>query len=337
MPKFGLGKGLAALIPTDQEPEDFKEENVVSSYIQEVPEKDNDFENGTRPRNMNVETFADPVLPVAEPPLDVPRDEITSLLVDEILPNPFQPRKMFDPDSLRELAESIKAHGIIQQLVVTRRHDGKFELIAGERRLQAAKLIRLVEVPAIIRKTEINNQQRLELAIIENLQRDDLNIIEEAQAFSRLHDEFGLTYDEIATKVSKSRPAVSNIVRLLQLPMEIQAALMNGKISEGHGRALLQVADREGQFALYEMIIKKKLATDQAMALSREWTKRPQLLKMNTVKDREIHALQNHLRGKLNVKSVLVSRNDNGGGKIWITCLTDDEFQALIDRFDSLG
>src|SRR3990167_10452791 len=162
MPKFGLGKGLAALIPTDQEPEDFKEENVVSSYIPEVPEKDNDFENGTRPRNMNVETVADPVLPVAEPPLDVPRDEITSLLVDEILPNPFQPRKMFDPDSLRELAESIKTHGIIQPLVVTRRHDGKFELIAGERRLQAAKLLGLARVPAVLHEKELEDKTKLQ-------------------------------------------------------------------------------------------------------------------------------------------------------------------------------
>ncbi len=337
MAKFGLGKGLSALIPTDEPPQDWPEDGTVSaqSYGDYLPGPDAENLPADVPgASDGVEIDGSQTLAkTAEPDIV---NQVTNIPVGLIDPNPYQPRRDFEPEALRELSDSIRHHGIIQPLIVTQLPDGRFELVAGERRLQAAKLVGLKVVPSVVRPKDLDGQSKLEIAIIENIQREDLNVVEQGRAFQRLHDEFGLTYDEIALKVGKSRPAVSNIVRLLQLPAEIQRALVDGKISEGHGRALLQVADREGQYALFEIIMKKRLATDQAMALGREWTARPRNLHVKSIRDREMQALQNHLRNKLGVKSIIVSRSDNGGGKILITCLTDDEFNGLMDRFNSL-
>jgi len=198
--------------------------------------------------------------------------------VEKIRPNPFQPRQEFDEVKLRDLADSIRMYGILQPLVVTRKEfqkdDGgigvEYELIAGERRLRASKLAGLREVPALIRAKEDDDRVKLELAIIENLQREDLNAVDRAKSFHKLAEEFKLKHAEIAQKVGKSREYVSNTIRLLALPEEILNALGEGKISEGHTRPLLMLTDRpEEQNVLFKEIVLKKLTVRDAEKIAR--------------------------------------------------------------------
>src|SRR5665213_2498710 len=193
-------------------------------------------------------------------------DSIFWVEVDRIKPNPFQPRKTFDEAALQSLAESIRSYGVLQPLTVTRKEIEKpgegiaveYELIAGERRLRASKLAGLREVPVLIRAQYDDDKTKLEIAIIENLQREDLNAIDRARAFAKLVDEFGFKHTQIAEKVGKSREYVSNTIRLLVLPQEIQDGLAEGKISEGHTRPLLMLTDRpEEQNTLYREIMLK--------------------------------------------------------------------------------
>jgi ParB family chromosome partitioning protein len=193
---------------------------------------------------------------------------VLDVSMEEIVPNPHQPRIYFSEEKLAELAESIRQHGILQPLIVTKNGVKQYELIAGERRFQAAKLAGLRSVPVIVR--EAKNQDKFELAIIENIQRHDLNPIEEAKAYRKLMDEFGLSQEEVAKKMGKSRSAVANIARLLHLPVEIQRALAEGKISEGHAKAILALDNPEKQRALFEMIIKDGLTVREAEAKARE-------------------------------------------------------------------
>ena len=205
-------------------------------------------------------------------------DSIFWIETGKIRPNPFQPRTEFDEVKLKDLSSSIRQYGILQPLVVTRHEDEHqdgiatyYELIAGERRLRAAKLAGLSQVPVIIRTKEEENQVRLELAIIENLQREDLNAIDRARAFDRLAKEFKLANTEIAEKVGKSREYVSNSIRLLALPEEMQMAVMTGSIYEGHARALLMLADRpEEQKALFRDVLVRKLSVRDVEKLARE-------------------------------------------------------------------
>ena len=322
MTKFGLGKGLGALIPQTEPPQDISglESDVASVTTPEVPEP---VSNG------QVQDSA----ATLKSDGDYAEGQILLVNTEDILPNPFQPRKIFEPAQLQELASSIREHGIIQPLVVNQRNDGKYELVAGERRLEAAKLIGLKAVPVVVRAVPMADRQKLELAIIENVQRADLNLVEQARAYKRLHDEFGLTYEQIADQIGRSRPSVTNIVRLLQLPVELQRALMEGQLVEGHGRALLQVGDREKQHALYQMIVEKHLTTDQALALSREWTDRPHLRKSFS-KDTETRMLENKLKSALNIK-VNIKKSDNGGAVITITTLSGDDFRRVVEKLNS--
>ncbi len=185
-------------------------------------------------------------------------DSPTEALLSALVPNPRQPRLHFDETSLLELADSIKLHGVLQPLLVKPVGDGTYELIAGERRLRAAKLAGLKTVPILIRSA--GDQGSLELAIIENVQREDISAIESAVAYRRLTDEFGLTQEVVAQKVGKSRVAVSNTMRLLRLPKRIREGLQTGKISEGHARALLASESEPVQLALYDLILDKNLS-----------------------------------------------------------------------------
>lgn len=198
--------------------------------------------------------------------------------VDRIKPNPFQPRKEFDEVALTSLAESIRSYGVLQPLTVTRKEIEKpgegiaveYELIAGERRLRAAKLAGVYQVPVVIRNPEESDQMKLELAIIENLQREDLKPLDRAKAFRRLIDEFGLKHGEIGRRVGKSREYVSNSVRILMLPQEIQDALQAGEINEGHTRPLLMLIDRpEEQKTLLQEIMTRRLNVREAEQLAR--------------------------------------------------------------------
>ncbi len=198
--------------------------------------------------------------------------------VERINPNPYQPRKTFDESNLNSLAESIRQYGVLQPLVVTRKEielpgEGirvDYELISGERRLRAARIAKVAQVPVVIRSHEESDKMKLELAIIENLQREDLNALDRAKAFHQLVESFNLTHAEVGRRMGKSREYVSNTLRILLLPEEMQQALVDGRISDGHTRPLLMLADKpEEQLVLFKEIVDKKMTVREAEAVSR--------------------------------------------------------------------
>lgn len=211
---------------------------------------------------------------------DIPTryDSVYWVGVDKIEPNPYQPRKEFDEEKLKSLAESIRQYGLLQPLTVTRKDvekpdggiESRYELIAGERRLRASKLLGLREVPVVIRVGEESDSMKLQLAIIENLQREDLNAIDRAKALAQLVQEFGISHAEVGAKMGRSREFVSNSIRLLALPEEIQQAVLNRDISEGHARALLMLCDKpEEQKTLFKEIVLKKTSVRVTEQLAR--------------------------------------------------------------------
>ena len=206
------------------------------------------------------------------------RDSIFWIEVDRIKPNPYQPRRDFDEVALQSLADSIRQYGVLQPLVVTRREvvrdDGslftEYELISGERRLRASRLAGIREIPALIRQSEESDQLKLEIAIIENLQREDLNPVERARAFEQLVREFGFKHAAIGQKIGKSREYVSNTLRILSLPEEVLQALSEGKITEGHTRPILMLIDRpEEQNTLFKEILSRRLNVREAEGIAR--------------------------------------------------------------------
>jgi ParB family transcriptional regulator, chromosome partitioning protein len=252
--------------------------------------------------------------------------KIQEIEVALITPNPFQPRKIFDQAALRELADSIKEHGVIQPLVVTKTPVG-YEIVVGERRFRASQLAGLVKVPAIVKESMVD-QTKLEVALIENIQRQELNPIEEAQAYERLMKTFSLTQEQVAKKVGKSRPAVANTVRLLNLPAEIQRGVIEGKISEGHARALLGLQDIEKMLLMYKTIQEQGWNVRQVEAKVREITLKRQM--DAAMPDPKLMALETQLRGKLGTQ-VKIQRQGNGG-KITIEFFSDDELQDIINK-----
>ncbi len=198
------------------------------------------------------------------------KDKVINVSLDQIFPSPLQPRKTFKEEQLNELKESIREHGIIQPLIVRKSADNRYELIAGERRWRASQLLGLATAPIFIR--EATDQEMLEMALIENLQRADLDAIEEARGYERLSSEFKLKQSEIATRVGKSRATVANAVRLLNLPETIQGYLSNDLISVGHAKALLAVKEPKAQKALSEMVIKQKLTVRAVEKMAKSFT-----------------------------------------------------------------
>lgn len=250
--------------------------------------------------------------------------QIQEIEVAKISPNPFQPRKLFEAIALRELADSIQEHGVIQPLVVTITPIG-YELVVGERRFRAAQLAGLEKVPAIIKESMVD-QTKLEVALIENIQRQELNPIEEAQAYERLMKTFDMTQEQVAKKVGKSRPAVANTVRLLNLPAEIQRGVIEGKIMEGHARALLGLLDPEKMILMYKLVMEQNLNVRQVEAKVRELTVKKQ---MDAVAlDPKLMALESELRGKLGTQ-VKIQRQGQGG-KITIEFFSDEELQEIV-------
>ncbi|VAW14825.1 Chromosome (plasmid) partitioning protein ParB [hydrothermal vent metagenome] len=261
--------------------------------------------------------------------------------VEKINPNPYQPRKEFDEGKLRDLAESIKQYGILQPLVATRRErekeDGglvvEYELIAGERRLRASKIANLVQVPVIIRSGEDDDKLKLELAIIENLQREDLNPVDRARAFQKLADEFRFKHVEIAKKIGKSREYVSNTLRLLALPEEMLNALAGRKITEGHTRPILMLADRpEEQVTLFKEIIFKKLTVREAEGIARRIAQ-DRVRKKNLLPDPEIMEIEDKLTEELGTR-VQIDRKETGG-KIMIDFFSNDDLRAILSVIKS--
>lgn len=252
--------------------------------------------------------------------------QIQEIEVAKIAPNPFQPRKTFEPTALKELADSILEHGVIQPLVVTKTPVG-YELVVGERRFRASQLAGLEKVPAIIKEAMVD-QTKLEVALIENIQRQELNPIEEAQAYERLMKTFSLTQEEVAKKVGKSRPAVANTVRLLNLPAEIQRGVIEGKIMEGHARALLGLNDPEKMLLMYKVVMEQNLNVRQVEAKVRELTQKRAM--DAAAPDPKLLALESELRGKLGTQ-VKISRQGQGG-RITIDFFSDEELAELVHK-----
>ena len=256
--------------------------------------------------------------------------------IDLIVPNPHQPRTKFDQAALAELAESIREHGVLQPVVVTRvRSDlgpATYQLIAGERRLQAARMAGLERMPVVVKEAE--DRQLLEIALVENLQRADLNPIEEAVAFNRLADEFGMTQEEIARRLGRSRTAVANTMRLLALDDDIRTSVASGQISEGHARALLGIEDRAQRLDAWRQIVAGNLtvraAEDIAQALRATSKSSAKRAKPRHAADPHTRAIEDDLRRALGAP-VSMSRTRNGG-RITIRFHNDDELQGILDH-----
>ncbi len=273
--------------------------------------------------------------PLASTPIALLPEHFTHISVDLIKPNPWQPRKVFKEENLEELAASIKEHGILQPLVVVPLDDGNFQLIVGERRLRASKLAGLASVPAIIRD-RMTEQVQLELALIENIQRNNLDPIEEATAFQQLIDAYSMTQEEVAQKMGKKRTTVANTIRLLQLPFKIQRAIAEEVISEGHGRAILGVMGMEGQLSLFEQVVAENMTVRQVEDRAREIMGRTKQIKApkTVVSDPETMALENELRGKLGTK-VKVQKSGESG-KIMIEFFSKEELDNFMEKVSKL-
>jgi ParB family transcriptional regulator, chromosome partitioning protein len=255
--------------------------------------------------------------------------------IDKVLPNPYQPRKDFNQEALNDLADSIRQYGILQPLTVSRREDDRedggfstmYELIAGERRLRASKIAGLRQVPVIIRVGD-DNQTKLELAIIENLQREDLNPIDRAKAFSQLVNEFAFKHGDVAKKMGKSREYVSNSMRLLMLPTEIQEALSKGKISEGHTRPLLMLTDKPTeQMTLFREMLIRKMTVREAEGLARK-VAQDKVRKKAYIKDPNILEIETDLAQKLGTR-VHIEKRDVGG-VITIDFFSFDDLSTIV-------
>lgn len=268
-------------------------------------------------------------------------DSIFWIEVDKIKPNPYQPRKEFNEDKLGHLAESIRQYGILQPIVVTRheisKEDGglvvEYELIAGERRLRASKIAGLTQIPSIIRTEEEDDSVKLELAIIENLQREDLNPIDRAVAFQQLVEEFGLKHAEVAKKVGKSREYVTNTLRLLALPEEMKRAIVAGQITEGHSRPILMLRDKpEEQATLYKEIIHRRLTVRDAEAIARKIAV-DKVRKKEYVTDPEILELEGQLAESLGTR-VQIEKKEVGG-KLMIDFFSNDDLKKILELIQS--
>lgn len=247
--------------------------------------------------------------------------------IEQIIPNPRQPRHSLDENNLRELADSIREHGILQPLIVTYDQQGsQYTLIAGERRWRAAKLAGLETVPVFVR--QVTEQQLLELALIENLQRSDLLPLETAEAYRNLHEDFGLTHEEIAARVGKSRVAVTNTIRLLNLPETIRQSLAEQKISEGHARAMLALNSTIAQISVLRTILEKDLTVRQTEELVRRMGGTRSAPANPKTVEPEIESLEERLRASLGTRVIL--RHGKKGGSLTIHYYSDEELNALV-------
>lgn len=292
--KKGLGKGLGNLIPESDK------EAQKTKVVEKVVEKK---------------------VIVKEP-------AETIVKINEVEPNKNQPRRTFDEDALLELAESIKQHGVIQPLIVKKR-DKYYEIIAGERRWRAAKMAGLKEIPIVIK--DLSDQEIMEVALIENIQREDLNPIEEAQAYQRLIKEYNYKQDELAERVSKSRVAVTNSMRLLKLDERVQKMIIDDMISAGHARALLAITDSEKQYTIAMKVFDEKLSVRETEKLIKNLDKQVKP-KVNTTPENDFiyRDTENKLKESMGTK-VIIHNKDNNKGKIEIEYYSQDDFERIVD------
>jgi ParB family chromosome partitioning protein len=266
------------------------------------------------------------LLPERRPLRTSPTGEVQELPLDQIMPNRYQPRREFADWELAELAESIKQNGLLQPILVRRKGDGFFETIAGERRLRAAKLAGLRSIPAIVRNS--TDEQSMELALVENLQRKDLNPMEAARAYHRLINEFAFTQDTVAQHLGKDRSTIANLVRLVNLPNEIQVLIESGAISTGHAKVILGLPRPEGQIKLARRIVEGQLSVRQAEKAA-AGESRVSKVKTGIRQQKAYPDLEDRLQKRLGTRvSILKSRR---GGKIMIHYFTSAELDRLLE------
>ena len=248
--------------------------------------------------------------------------------VDSILPNPLQPRTQFDEQELEDLAQSIREHGLLQPVLVSQRRDGTFQLITGERRWRAAQLAGMPSVPAMVK--EATPQASLEMALVENIQRRDLNPLEEAHAFRQLIDEHGLTQEKLGQRIGKSRVAVTNTLRLLQLPELVREALASGSITEGHARAILMANGETQRLLLLERVLAGHLSVRDTEALAREMNApSARTHAAEAVTDPDVERLEDAFRQALGTRVRLLK--GRRGGRLVIHFFSDDELQGIYE------
>ena len=297
----GLGKGLDSLIPNKTVKEESASQQKVSKEKQEK---------------------------------NVGSGEIL-VKINEVEPNREQPRKEFDEDSLMELADSIRQFGILQPLLVQKKKD-YYEIVAGERRWRAAKMAGLKEIPVVIK--EFSAQEIVEISLIENIQREDLNPVEEAMAYRRLIDEFKLKQDEIAERVSRSRTAVTNSLRLLKLDARVQQMMVDEMISAGHARALLGISDAEKQYSVAMRIFDEKLSvreTEKLVKTILNPSKKKETGTGNSAEDAIYEKLEEKMKNITGTR-VFIHRKKNNKGKIEIEYYSRDDLDRIIDLFESI-
>ena len=310
--KGGLGKGIDALISPVSNKEVETEKVIIEKPVEKIVEK--------------------VVEKIIEKPIEL------KLKIDEIEPNRLQPRKKFDEDTLQELSESIKQFGLIHPIIVKKK-DTYYEIIAGERRWRAARIAGLDEIPVIVK--EYTDKESMEIAIVENLQREDLNPIEEAQAYRCLIDEFGLKQDEAAQKVSKSRTAVTNALRLLKLDERVQQMVIDDMLSGGHARTLLAIEDKDEQYNMGMLVFDNKMSVRETEKLVRDYLKKKEIKKEKEIKEDYsqmqtiYHQLEERMKNVIGSKVAIHSRNYKKG-KIEIEYYSNDELERIIDLIESV-
>ena len=308
--KSGLGRGLDALFP--EKTVQSKPKTVKT--VKEEKKVEVDTKKSSQQETSNGERM---------------------MKISMIEPNREQPRKKFDEDALQELSESIKQYGILQPLLVSDKKD-YYEIVAGERRWRAAKMAGLKEVPVVVK--EFSTQEIVEISLIENIQREDLNPVEEAMAYKRLIDEFHLKQEEIAERVSKSRTAVTNSMRLLKLDSRVQQMMVDEMISAGHARAILAISDPEQQYNAAMKVFDEKLSVRETEKLVKSIltpTKKKPVVS-NPTEDAIYESLEEKMKGITGTR-VFIHRKKNNKGKIEIEYYSRDDLDRIIDLFESIG
>ena len=293
MAKRGLGKGIGALFGNDIE-----ETDIVAQDIHQINEND--------------------------------KEKVTNLKLAQIEPNKEQPRKNFDEEKLQQLADSIKQHGVIQPIIVKDLNNGYYQIVAGERRWRASRIAGLKEIPAIVRTYD--ELATMQIALIENLQREDLNPIEEALSYKALLDDFALTQEKVSEQVGKSRSAIANTIRLLSLPKQIQKLLEEGAISGGHARAILSVTSEEGKLQLTEKIIENELNVRQAEQLAKtlnaQKPKKESAQPQTSAFDLQLQGIQKRMSDLLGTKVKIL--NGSKKGKIEIEYYSENDLDRVL-------